>query len=199
VYRLAQAVVSLRYGGSHQWSPQLIADETPIDEAILALYRSADRPTRFFTFLEQGPDGETRHAFSYSDMGQELKRRVAAMPPEVSRILGRLILDVLEAQRGVEVAFRNVSAEHRYAVFRLTDIPELAYLFSTGGLTYRDLYALDDVAREVDEGALWFAGLQCVEALDQARRSLQALPRATLDKSPSFDALWLDSRTRWRA
>jgi hypothetical protein len=43
------------------------------------------------------------------------------------------------------------------------------------------------VAKGWDEGALWLAGLQCVEALDQARRSLQQLPPATLRKVSAFD------------
>src|SRR5262249_54799668 len=105
---------------------------------------------------------------------------------EIGGILGRLVLDILDAQRGAEQAFHNVSAEQRQVLFMLTNIPEFASIFYTGAVL-QNSELLDDVTRELDEGELWFAGERCVEALDTARRALQELPPATLRNVANFD------------
>jgi hypothetical protein len=160
LYRLVYELgVDRKVGGFRPYTPNLTAPPTPLDEAILQLYRYAGRKTRFVTFGDESP---------YPLVEKELEAAAAKLPPEVSRVLGQLVLNVVDAHRWATLAFRNVSLEQRVRVARRLDLG----MESVDALEYEP--ACDDVARTWDEASLWYAGLKCVEALDTARRALPA-------------------------
>ena len=161
LYRFVQGIgVEHRFGGFRPYAANLTAKKTPLDEAVLALYRYAGRPTKFVTFGTESP---------YPALEKDLKAQAAKLPPEVSGVLGRLVLDIVDAHGWARRAFRNVSLEDRIAVARRLDLARE----SVDGLDYSP--AVDDVAKAWDEASLWYAGLKCVDALERARRSLAGI------------------------
>ncbi len=172
LFRLVYAVgIGPKFGALRDYSANTIAPNTPLDEAVLAVHRAAGRPTTFITFGMDLP---------YPKYQEELSQRLAVVPPEVQPILGRLVLNVLDAQRWAELAFRNVPGEKRIAVSRKINLGEE----QVDAMDYEP--AIDDVARTWDEASLWYAGLKCVEALDEARLSL----REHASAAPPFAFDW---------
>lgn len=164
---LYQALYALgvgpKFGGLRSYSCNLTAPDTPLEQAILEVYRAAGRPTRFYTFGMDSP---------YPLLEQDLSEAVKAIPEEAQPILGRLVINVLDAHRWATLAFRNVPAELRSAVCRRLNIGEE----EVDALDYAP--ELDDAARLFDEASLWYAGLKCVQALDDARLALTGQPEA---------------------
>jgi len=154
---VASVGIGPRYGAIRHYSPNTIAPNTPLDEAILIVHAAAGRPTAPISFGRELP---------YPKYAEQLAAKLEAVPASVQPILGRLVLNVLEAQRWVELAFRNVPEGRRIAVCRKLNI----------GAEQVDAFdyepAIDDIARTWDEASLWYAGLKCVQALDDARLSL---------------------------
>ena len=100
LYRLVHTIgINRRYGGIRPYSPNLLAKLTPLDEAILQLYRYAGRNTKFVTFATESP---------YPQVEKGLKEAAAKLPSEVSKILGQLVLNIVDAHRWTELAFRKV-------------------------------------------------------------------------------------------
>ncbi|MGH7163114.1 MAG: hypothetical protein ACREID_06500, partial [Planctomycetota bacterium] len=132
LYQLAHALgVERRHGGFRAYSANLTAPEAPLDRAIVQLYERSGRQTRFVTFGKESP---------YPLVEKDLEKAAAAMPPEVSRVLGRLVLNVLDAHRWAELAFRRVPLERRVEAARRLD----AGMESVDALEYPSIF--DDVA-----------------------------------------------------
>jgi hypothetical protein len=163
------AGINRRFGGIRPYSPNLTAEPTPLDEAVLALYRYAGRQTRFVTFDQESP---------YPQIEKGLKAAAAKLPPATSRVLGQLVLNLVDAHRWASLAFRRVKLEDRVAVCRRLDLG----MESVDALEYAP--ACDDVAAAWDEASLWYAAGKCVEALDAARRELAGMRH---DPDVSFD------------
>jgi hypothetical protein len=178
--QLFQAVQRLgvdpRFGGFRGYSANLTAEPTPLPEAILELTRRAGRPTEFVTFGTESP---------YPKLPEELAVAAEGIPKEISAILGRLVLDVADAHRWAELAFRKGGGADRVAVATRYNLGQELI----DALDY--LPAADDVAQAWDEASLWYAAMKCVEALDRARISLAALDRTTI---PSLTFDW---RSPW--
>ncbi|MHC4958982.1 MAG: hypothetical protein ACYTGN_11470 [Planctomycetota bacterium] len=160
IYRAVHLLgINRRHGGIRPYSPNLLAKRTPLDQAILQLYRYAGRQTKFVTFATESP---------YPQLEKDLKAAVAKLDPDNSEILGRLVLDLLDAHAWAVRAFRNVPLEKRVAVSRRIDLG----MESVDALEYAP--ECDDVARLWDEASLWYAAGKCVQALENARRELMA-------------------------
>ncbi len=149
--------VDRRYGGLRAYSVNLTAPLTPLDEAVRAVYAARRRSTRFVTFGQESP---------YPAVEADLARQAGALPAGVSRVLGRLVLDLLDAQAWAERAFREVPEGLRTAALGGMD-PGAE---EVDALEYEP--AVDDVLRRWDEASLWYAALKTVEALDRAREAL---------------------------
>ena len=152
--------VDPKFGGLRGYSANLTAPETPLDVAILAVHRAAGRPTTFVTFGEESP---------YPLLATELAERVEVIPPQARPVLGRLVLNLIDAHLWAELAFRNVDMKKRMVVAGRFNLGEE----QVDALDYCP--EVDDVARAWDEASLWYAGEKCVQALDDARRALAAL------------------------
>ncbi|UCD76235.1 MAG: hypothetical protein JSV91_04790 [Phycisphaerales bacterium] len=161
---LYQAVCRLgimrKSGQFRSYSCNLTAEPTSLFDAVLKCYDYARRPTKFITFGTESP---------YPLVEQDLTAAVEAVPEEVQPIIGKLILNVLDAHYWADLAWRNVSMEHRMTVAQRLDTGQE----QVDALDYCP--AFDDVARTWDESSLWYAGSKCVEALDQARKELKNL------------------------
>jgi hypothetical protein len=173
---LFEAVQSLgidpKFGGFRGYSANLIAPPTPLDEAILFLTRTADRPTSFTTFGDESP---------YPRITEDLASRITVLPADVGPILGQLVLNITEAYRWADLAFRKVDSGDRQVVAGRYNLGEELI----DALDYCP--QVDDVARSFDEASLWYGAQKCVEALDDARRALLSLELARV---PSFAFDW---------
>lgn len=163
--------VAPKFGGIRGYSANTIAEEAPLAEAILTVHQTAGRPTKFITFGEESP---------YPQFEKDLAARLEVVPAEVQPVLGRLVLNVADAQRWAELAFRNVPGDRRIDVARKVNIGEE----QVDALDYEP--AFDDVARTWDEASLWYAGLKCVQALDATRLSLRQIQ----EEIPPFAFDW---------
>jgi hypothetical protein len=164
VGNLFQAVQRLgidpKFGGFRGYSANLIAPETPLDEAILELTRMAGRPVRIHTFGQDLP---------YPKPREDLAERVAVLPEGVGPIVGQLVLNVADAYHWAELAFRKVDGDDRTVVARRYDVGEEMID------AYDYCPEIDDVARTIDEASLWYAAQKSVQALDDARVALEGL------------------------
>jgi len=163
-----------KFGALRGYSSNLTAEPTPLDEAVLTLIRKLDRPTRFYTFHMELP---------YPELQENLTAEVSKVPEAFRPILGKLVLDLLEADRWAELAFRRVDGRTRSVVARrynLGDEQVDAYDFCP---------ELDDLARQWDEACLWYAGGKVVEAVDVARVALAAAA-ADAGEVPPFAFDW---------
>ncbi|MCI0343403.1 MAG: hypothetical protein L0216_20035 [Planctomycetales bacterium] len=171
LYKAVHALgVERRFGGFRSYSANLAAKKTPLADALLAVHEAAGRPTRFLTFGNDQP---------YPQYRKEIEAASAPIPADVREVLGKLVLDLLDAWKWTERAFRSVPTEVRLRLARRLDLGvEL-----TDALDYCP--DLDDVARTWDEASLWYGGLKCVAALDEARQAL-----AGLREPPTFAFDW---------
>lgn len=149
--------VNKRYGATRAFSANLTAVPTPLDVALIEAWKAEDRATRFVTFGQESP---------YPLIARDLAAACAGLPPELSGILGKLVLDLLDARHWARLAFRNVPLETRARIASRIDLGAE----ETDALEYEP--AIDDAARAWDEASLWYAGLKSVEALDLARLAL---------------------------
>ncbi|MFH1143443.1 MAG: hypothetical protein V1774_02750 [Candidatus Eisenbacteria bacterium] len=149
--------VNKRYGATRAFSANLIAAPTPLDVALVETWKAEDRATRYVTFGKESP---------YPLLARDLAASCDGLPPEVSAILGKLVLDLLDARHWARLGFRNVPLETRTRIATRLDLGAE----ETDALEYEP--AMDDAARLWDESSVWYAGLKAVEALDLARLAL---------------------------
>jgi len=161
LYFLSHVVgFNLKHGGIRPYGPNLMAAPTPLDAAILEVYRAAGRKTRFLSGDNESP---------YPLVEKELKEAAAKLTPEVSAAVGQLVLAIVDAHRWAALAFRRVEPAALAAAARRLDLGAE----EVDALEYPA--ELDDVALAWDEASLWYASGKCVQALDNARRALAAL------------------------
>jgi len=164
LYLLVHSIgLNPKHGGIRPYSPNLLAAPTPLDAAILELYKAAGRQTKFVTFGTESP---------YPLVEKELAEAAAKLPPEASVALGQLVLAIVDAHRWASLAFRRVDPTALAEAARRLDLGAE----SVDALEYPA--ACDDVALSWDEASLWYAAGKCVQALDNARRSLGAIEPA---------------------
>ena len=149
--------VNKRHGATRAFSANLLGEPTPLSSALLSAWPAADRATRFVSFGQESP---------YPLLERDLAQASRGLPAEIDSVLGRLVLDLLDARRWADLAFRRVDLETRVRVASRLDLGAE----ETDALDYEP--AIDDAARDWDEASLWYAGLKTVEALDQARLAL---------------------------
>jgi hypothetical protein len=162
--RLYQAVQQLgvdpKFGGFRGYSANVVAPGAPLDEAIVQLIHAAGRPTEFITFGTTSP---------YPQIPEDLAALTEPLPADVDSVLGQLVLNVVDAYRWAELAFRKVDAADRTVVAKRYNLGEELI----DALDYCP--QVDDVARTIDEASMWYAGLKSAEALDAARIALARL------------------------
>jgi len=173
---LFQAVQRLgidpKFGGFRGYATNLTAPETPLDQAILEVTSQAGRPVRIHTFGQDLP---------YPTPREDLAEKAGQLPDGVGSILGQLVLNVDDAYRWADLAFRKVDGNDRMVVATRYDVGEEMID------AYDYCPEIDDVARTFDEASLWYAAQKAVDALDLAR---VALAKLDLDPVPAFAFDW---------
>ncbi|MGE0192223.1 MAG: hypothetical protein AB7T63_09285 [Planctomycetota bacterium] len=181
-----------RIGGFRGYSANLDADVPDVDPlaAAVALVRERSgaplaRAMAFGGAYAEGA-GQPRAA---------LAAKLAAVPETLRAPLARLLIDLCDARRWIDLGLRHVDAETRRAVFAtLLGLSEE----TPDGLGYDAV--LDDVAGRLDEYSLHYGAVKAMQALQDARRALAA---ATMADAPAFDVrestpwgdIWLRSGT----
>jgi hypothetical protein len=148
-----------KFGGFRGYTANVLAPETPLDQALVKLYDVARRTTRPNTFGMELP---------YPRIAEQLAEQVKLLPEGVSPILGQLVLNIVGAHYWAELAFRRVDPHARL----------VAATRSNTGEEMIDAWdycpEFDDVAQTWDEASMWNAAQKCADALDLARIKLQA-------------------------
>ena len=186
---LYQAVQQLgvdpKFGGFRGYSANVTAPRTPLQKAIIQLIQAAGRPTEFVTFGTESP---------YPQIHTDLAALTAPLPATVDSALGQLVLNVVDAHRWAELAFRRVDGNDRLVVARRYNLGEELI----DALDYCP--QVDDVASTLDEASLWYAGMKCAEALDEARIALTSadLAAVPVDFVLDWETPWGWIRVRGR-
>ncbi len=154
-----------KFGGFRGYTANLIAPEAPLEDAILKIYEISGRDTRGYTFGMELP---------YPRVADRLREAVKVLPEGVSPILGQLVLNIIEARRWVDLAFRNVDPRARQVAASRFNLGEEMI----DAVDYCP--EVDDVGRTWDEASMWYAAQKCVDALDLARIRLSSLPLKAL-------------------
>ena len=158
------------FGGLRGYTANLTALPTPLDEAILAVYRAEGRPTRFITFDMESP---------YPKLEEDLRRQVEVIPEAVRPILGQLVMNIIDARLWADRAFRNVDPAKRAVVSR-------RFNFGAEQVDAFDYCPeVDDVAQTWDQASLWYAGEKIVQAVDDVHLAL-----LDVEDLPAFAFNW---------
>ena len=169
-----QLGIDPKYGGLRGYTANLTAAPTPLADALLAVYAREHRTTEPYTFAMELP---------YPRIAEDLRVDVEGVPEAVQPIVGQLIMNLIEARRWADLAFRRVPMADRLVVSRRFNL----------GAEQVDAWdycpQIDDVALAWDQASLWYASEQCVQALDLARIEL-----AALEYVPAFA---FDAPTPW--
>ena len=164
LYRAAYALgVERKTGSFRAFSTNLTAADTDLVDALIRVREASGRPARFVTFGQDSP---------YPDLRKDLEKACGAIPAAARPVLGRLVLNLLDAQRWAELAWRNVPLEKRVKACGRIDIGEEL----TDALDWSPDF--EDCGRQWDEASLWYGAMKVVEALDEARLALAAQPAA---------------------
>lgn len=173
---LFQAVHALgvnpKFGGLRGYTANLNDPLTPLDEAIVKLHAAAGRPTFARTFDTDLP---------YPLIKRDLAEKAKVVPEKARGILGRLVLNIIDARRALDLAFRNVDPADRMVVARRFNLGQE----SVDAFDYCP--QVDNVERALDHAGLWVAAEKCVEAVDWARIDLL---NAGLGEVPPFAFDW---------
>ncbi|MCA9314744.1 MAG: hypothetical protein R3F05_04970 [Planctomycetota bacterium] len=193
LFRLAVLLgTERRIGGFRGYSANLdaeVADVDPLVAAVALVRERAGAPlVRPMAFGGAYADGADQPRAALSG-------RLAAVPEALRVPLARLLLDLCDARRWIDLGLRHVDPETRRAVFAtLGGLSEE----TPDGLGYDAV--LDDVAGAVDEYSLHYGAVKAMQALHDARRALAA---AVTDEIAAFDVrestpwgdIWLRSGT----
>ncbi|MDP7398266.1 MAG: hypothetical protein QF541_15455, partial [Lentisphaeria bacterium] len=154
-------------------------EETPLVDAIDRIYAVTGGQLTVKTFgLSPGEKwrGWDRNA------RQELRDQAAKLDPAIRQPLAALVLNALDAWQWRQRAMRNVDPQDLNEVFHIRDLPQT----HSGSRVYH--FAIDDLAKDLDEPSLYYAGMKAVQAADDARHAFAAVLETDLDlAAASFD------------
>lgn len=159
VYNLG---VDKRLGGFRSYSANLLPSppgEEPLVAAIEKLFSLAGRSTQYYTFGS--------HAES-PDYLQEIREKSEDLPDSVKSIIAELLVNLTEAIRWHQLAFRNCDRAVMEKVFAIRD---LASTQADGTIYYPEI---DDLAATIDWPSLHYAALKVAAAAEHAERQLRS-------------------------
>jgi len=157
VYHLG---VDKKLSGFRDYSPNLLpppASEEPLVAAFESLFQMAGSQTDFYTF---GAKAEI------PNIRDQVRSRTKTLPDTVRTIIAELIVNLGEAVKWRNLAFRNCDISDMQEAIRIRD---LASTQADGQVYYA---ALDDIAAVIDYASLHYAALKTVAAAEKAERQL---------------------------
>jgi len=159
VYNLG---VDKKRGGFRSYSANLLPapeGDDPLVMSIEKLFALADRQTEFYTFGSRS---------DWPDIKKEIREKTKYLPDSVRSIVAELIVDLGEAIKWRNLAFRNCDRKDMERAF---DIRDLANTQSDGMVYYPEL---DDIAATIDWASLHYAALKVAAASEKAETALVA-------------------------
>ncbi len=157
VYNLG---VDKKRGGFRAYSANLLPapeGEEPLLVAIEKLFALADKQTEFYTFGSRS---------DWPDIKKEIREKTNQLPDSVKTILAELIVNLGEAIKWRNLAFRNCDRENMQRAF---DIRDLANTQSDGMVYYPEL---DDIAAAIDWASLHYSALKVAATAEKAEAAL---------------------------
>ncbi len=152
--------VDKKLGGFRSYSANLLPPpETsePLVTAIDNLFNLAGRSTEFYTFGNKA---------EWPDYKQQVRDQVSQLPDTVELALARLLVNLTEAIKWRNLAFRNCDPEDIQAAFQIRDLADT----QADGMVYYP--ELDDLAATIDWPSLHYAALKTAAAAEQAEAEL---------------------------
>jgi hypothetical protein len=179
LYRLTVVLATeRRIGGFRAYSANLDphpADAEPLLHAVTTLLERAGSP------VGHGVTFGKPAAERTGDPVTALRDALAGVPTPLHLPLARYLLNLSEAREWIDRGLRRVPQQLRDAVFDA--VPQLSEGTPDGS---RYFPAIDDVAPLIDEHSLWYGCLKAVQATQDARRELRAVP-VPADGWPEFE------------
>jgi hypothetical protein len=166
VYNLG---VDKKLGGFRPYSANLLPapeGNEPLVAAIEQLFTLADRQTEFYTFGSRS---------EWPDIKKEIKEKSEGLPDSVKTILAELIVNLSDAIKWRNLAFRNCDRQDMEKAFNIRD---LANTQADGMIYYPEL---DDIAVTIDWASLHYAALKTAAAAEQAETKLKGYVRKIPD------------------
>lgn len=153
VYNLG---VDKKLGGFRSYSANLLPapqSEHPLAVAIERLYALANRQTEFYTFGSKA-DGP--------DYKKEIIEKTKNLPDTVRTILAELVVNLTDAIKWRNLAFRRCDPRNMEKAFNIRDLANT----QTDGMIYYP--ELDDLAKNIDFPSLHYAALKVAAAAERA-------------------------------
>jgi hypothetical protein len=157
VYNLG---VDRKLGGFRSYSANLLPPPeglNPLPLAIERLFTLADKQVEFYTFGNKA---------EWPDIKNEINNKTRDLPDSVKIILAELIVNLTDAIKWRNLAFRNCERDDMEKAFMIRD---LANTQSDGMVYYPEL---DDIAATIDLPSLHYAALKVAAASEKAERAL---------------------------
>ena len=160
VYNLG---VDKKLGGFRSYSANLLAPpeaDDPLSAAVDRLYLMARQATEYMTFgkLADWPNHKAA-----------LNEKTAELPDTVIQVLAGLIVNLGEAIRWRDLAFRNCDRNDMLRAFAIRDLADT----QGDGMVYYP--ELDDIASTIDWPSLHYAALKVAAAAEAAEAALGPL------------------------
>lgn len=152
--------VDRKLGGFRSYSANLLSPpsgEKPLAIAIEKLFTFADKQVEFYTFGKKA---------EWPDIKKEINNKTEDLPDSVKNILAELIVNLTDAIKWRNLAFRNCDREDMEKAFMIRD---LANTQSDGMVYYPEL---DDIAATIDLPSLHYAALKVAAASEKAEKAL---------------------------
>ncbi|MHC4340517.1 MAG: hypothetical protein ACYSX0_09940 [Planctomycetota bacterium] len=171
-----------RIGGFRGYSANLDPrphTSQPLFHALVTLLERSGQP------LRRPMSFGARWAKEEKSPEDKLREEVAQVPEPLRLPLARFVLNLVQAREWIELGLRDVSPKMRRQVFEA--LPRLAEDTPDGAGYYP---VLDDVAGRIDEPSLHYGCLKALQATQNARREIGAVPL------PEGKANWPEFRLR---
>ncbi|HDL01399.1 MAG TPA: hypothetical protein ENH23_04120 [candidate division Zixibacteria bacterium] len=166
VYNLG---VDKKLGGFRSYSANLLPapnSDTPLQTAVEQLYALAGEPPAYSTF---GTVAE------YPPYKIKIQKQMEKLPDSVETVIAELIVNLGEAIRWRNLAFRKCDPTDMQKVFAIRDLADTQ---NDGTKYYPEM---DDIAQAIDFSSLHYSALKVASATEQAELKLQKLK----DKMPN--------------
>ena len=137
-----------------------VDEQTPLFTAIAQIFQRTNYGIQKVSFGEISP---------WLDEKKSAMEQAKSIDLKVQKILAGLILNLLDAQRWQELAFRNVPVAAKERAFGIRDL-------GTANIDALKYYPeIDDVAATIDEQSLYYAGMKAAQATEMAKCALLKL------------------------
>jgi len=175
--------VSRRTAGFRAYSTNLAppdSSDAPLLGALRSIYEQGGWITDAAAFGQRS---------SWPETVEPLADEVAAIPPDLQRVLADLLTGLGDAHHWWEIAVRNVPHETRQQVFRIRGLGESQ---PDGTVYYPEM---DDMAALLDEESLMYAAIKAAAATERARAQLDSLDARSVLDDGDIDDLHFEAET----